>query len=463
MGAGKRVFWTFSVKEAEAFAGYLEHMAAQGWYLERIGQYSMKFCPGEPRRLRYAAAVVPGTSAWGDGDLGQIRSQQERCRAAGWEFCCRGAWWQIFSTEDPERPAPEELRPGRQLEIQRGILLSPFVTIATLILVGLFVWNICQILERPAVNLSKNVMLLLLLLELWLAVLAGWNLIASAVWYWRGRRALRQHRDWAGPAWKRIVFKRRLGTAGLIGAAAVLCVFYEWSAESPFIPLFSVLMAAVFSGLQGWLRRNGSSSGKKNFAAYVAISAVLVVLFTIVGSWSLFRIVGSRGDGEAPGYVRKGEFPVAFSQLGYEEDERSYHLSQRSLIAFYQRESGRGADGGGRLTMEYLESPVPAVIRLARDHYPDVKGNAWRMTETELPQEQDGISVVRCRFELVDPQGGVWTEDGFDCYLIWDDHRLLVLRYSETVEEDAIAPAVDAFFVRRPRQGGFRSIGNGGL
>ena len=95
--------------------------------------------------------------------------------------------------------------------------------------------------------------------------------------------------------------------------------------------------------------------------------------------------------------------------------------------------------------MEYLESPVPAVIRLARDHYPDVKGNAWRMTETELPQEQDGISVVRCRFELVDPQGGVWPEDGFDCYLIWDDHRLLVLRYSETVEEDAIAPAVDAF------------------
>ena len=422
MRAGKRVFWTFSVKEAEAFAGYLEHMAAQGWYLERIGQYSMRFCPGEPRRLRYAAAVVPGVSVLEDGDLGQIRGQQERCRAAGWEFCCRGAWWQIFFTEDPERSVPEGLRPERQLEVrqemQKRFLFSPFVIVDILIVMALLAEHIGRILEDPAGSLSSNEMLLRLLLELWLVLLAGGYLISSGVWYWQAGGALGRSRIAGRMDWRRIVPRRRWGAAILLCGLAGSGIFCVWKRESLFIPLFFAMMLA-FSGILSWLRKKGRGA-KKQFAAYVVSCGLIGVCF-FAGGWTFF-CAGSSWRDAAKGDGGEGGFPAVFSQLGYEADE-GYGQSQESLIAFYQRGTGWKEDGEGEtslLMMEYLECPVPGGIRLARKHYSETKGNTWRIVETELPWETEEITVVRCRFELLDLHRGVWPMEDYDCYLIMD-------------------------------------------
>ena len=56
-------FITFREYETEAFAEYLEYKAAKGWFLTNIHQNGiLRFEKGEPKKLNFCVAVLPGSS-----------------------------------------------------------------------------------------------------------------------------------------------------------------------------------------------------------------------------------------------------------------------------------------------------------------------------------------------------------------------------------------------------------------
>lgn len=81
----KTVFKVFDYMHCDDFAGYLERMAAKGWYFKEWGA-GLKFEKGEPGQVTYAVEVFTKAS---ENDLRPEPKTQEfalYCEAAGWKL-----------------------------------------------------------------------------------------------------------------------------------------------------------------------------------------------------------------------------------------------------------------------------------------------------------------------------------------------------------------------------------------
>ena len=125
-------FITFREYETEAFAEYLEYKAAKGWFLTNIHQNGiLRFEKGEPKKLNFCVAVLPGSSGLDSADNWNARQFREYCEEAGWKLQYGGTLWQIFYTEDealvPIETDPESRSPfwGTPARRRRSLCIFP--------------------------------------------------------------------------------------------------------------------------------------------------------------------------------------------------------------------------------------------------------------------------------------------------------------------------------------------------
>lgn len=125
--AGRRYrYCNFREYEGEAFARYLEKMAAKGWYIDRSMLNNIwSFRKGEPSKRRYNVVLMPGSSRFDieeNEGSGQFR---ELCSQAGWNLEYGGILWQIFYTQE-EDVLPVESDPETKLDLIRDIMMAPW-------------------------------------------------------------------------------------------------------------------------------------------------------------------------------------------------------------------------------------------------------------------------------------------------------------------------------------------------
>lgn len=93
----KRVWLPYRTTEPEQLTRYFEEMAAQGWYPEKVGQYTAKFRQGKPRNLRYCIDFTDVKN-----DEAELRRYTALCGDSGWRFRLKSSdGWLLFSTKDP--------------------------------------------------------------------------------------------------------------------------------------------------------------------------------------------------------------------------------------------------------------------------------------------------------------------------------------------------------------------------
>ncbi len=452
MSDKKRVFWTFQVSEAGAFARYLEEMAEKGWYLEQAGRYGLRFYRDEPSRRRYAAGLLPGSVSVSGADSWAIRELTKQCLEAGWELQCSGPVWQIYYTENSELPLPEDLRPEKQVQVQKECMFTVSSILLAVLLTGLTVLSCGRLLKHPGEAFAVPGMVSLHLLMVGAVAFYVLDLIWHGFWFRKVGKRIREQGT-APELSLSFVKRKRWLMCGLLLAGLAMCVAdfalqdsgQRGGAIVRWLIAYGVTLGVCALVLK-CVRRHSSGSRKADFGIYFAGALILGGLTMFLLTNGLEHMFGDRRDLSA--YERKGEFPVEFSDLGYEPSDHWYRRSDRSVLAFYQRETGRNPKNGYRMTMEYYESPIPWVIERTREQYPnDIGGNVWTVSFENIPQQYEEIMVTRCFYQLSDPEAKEWDvlTDEFDVYMISDRNRLLVLNYDCVAEAESVDRAVELF------------------
>lgn len=440
MARRKYTFCQFREYETQAFAEYLEMMAAKGWFLESIyNRLCQCFEKGEPRRLKFSVVILPpGTD--NDSPYREEAVQlRELCEEAGWHLQYGGSLWQVFYSE-VENPLPIETDLSLQLKIQKSVSLSYMEVFGSLFPVILVIQQLRLLLKNPGQGLADLNRLTVSAVICFLWLLLVLRPLSSVLWFRKAERSVAQSGFVPKLTFRTVKLRNRLFFIALALSLFAIVFTTAESLTTRWIWFTAVTAFAVVCFLVHlWVERRGEGSTWDRSSAAAVGSLVigfLVVALVITGLNRLFPSKTTRDGGE---YTRLTEFPVEFETLGFVPDEQYSWHSGRTFLAAYQSEDGKRVDEQGKeieLRMEYYESPLPAVISKTKSLYPVLWGDGV-ITETES-FEKDGVSVARfrCKHE---------NRVENDTYVISDRNRLLVLDYSVTTEMEEIAPALEGF------------------
>lgn len=185
-------------------------MAAQGWMLEKPGNFLWKFRKTEPKKLHFAVTYFPNASELDPGPTEEQQIFEDYCARDGWKRFCQWGSMQIFTSE-LEDPTPIETDALSQVEtIHKAMkknVLQP-----TLILLAAYAFSIFtriqSFLQNPVDFFSDGPSLysaLTLLLILLSAIHSIWFYFS---WY------------------KRLVSKQRPTALFLLSAQGILTVSF---------------------------------------------------------------------------------------------------------------------------------------------------------------------------------------------------------------------------------------------
>lgn len=446
MAKRKYTYLSFREYETGAMAEYLELMAAKGWMLNRMIQNGV-FCfeKQEPRQLKFCVAVMPDSSEFESRDRAEAMQFREYCEEAGWNLLYGGTLWQIFTSEE-ESPMPIETDLSLQLETQRGISLSFGKWAATLALSGLFLLGAYLLLRDPGKTLASTEMLMVVLLTLGTAVLFPGILFSYLRWYRKAERMLRGTGSIPKVSLRQVMVRNWAGVAASLGVLLTMIFFTGNTGWENIMILGRSLLSVSSCFLMIFVVREHGAGNRREKAIGYFVGAMM--LGTVVGTAFSYVMqqIGPKQE-LVEEYQRLEPFPVSFQDLGYEENESWHRESRRSMLAFYQRETGTKQDENGgesQLHLTYYESPIPLVISGTKAYYPRDRGNVWEIEKTET-QRKDGIRVTRYRYEL--EPGNEWVEEPpvQDTYVLSDRNRLFVLSFTRETGEEELERAVALF------------------
>ena len=437
----KYTFYRFREYETQAFAEFLEMMAARGWFLEDIyNRMCQCFERGEPRKLKFSVVILPpGTD--GDSPYREEAVQlRELCEEAGWHLQYGGSLWQVFYSEE-ENPVPVETDLRLQLKIQKSVSLSFLEVFGGLFPIVIVLGQLRLLLQDPGQRLAdlNRVSACVVFIFLWMLVLL--RLISIVLWYRKAEKSVERSGQIPAVAFRTVRRRQYLFMIAFVLSLFTIVFTATESFRTRLIWFIAFLAFALVCLLvEIWVeRRGGGSTWDRSTASAVGslILGFVVVALVITG---LNRLFPSNSSKDGREYTRLTAFPVEFEELGFQPDDKYYWYSGRTFLAAYQSEDGIRIDEQGKeteLRMEYYESPLPAVITKTKSLYPKTWGDSWRITASES-FEKDGVSVAgyHCRT-------GERLEK--DIYVISDRNRLLVLEYSGAVEMDEIGPVLEGF------------------
>lgn len=446
MAKRKYTFFRFREYETQAFAEYLEMMAAKGWYLENIiNRMCQCFIKGEPRKLKFSVVVLPPGADTDSPFREEAAELRDLCEGAGWQLQYGGALWQVFYSEE-EDLIPIETDPKLQLKIQKSISLSFLDIFGGLFPVVIVFQQVYLLLKNPGQGLADLRRLTACAVICFLWSLLVLRLLSIACWYRRAEKRVAVSGCIPDVSFRSV--KRRNCGFFVTLVVAVLIMVFSFT-ESLTVRMIWLTALAAFAGVYLTVHlaveRSGEGTGwDRSVAAAVAgvLLGLTVVMMVVAGLNRVFPSYFTDDGGE---YTRLTAFPVEFEALGYEPDPEYYWYSGRTPLAAYQSEDGRrtGEQGEKReLRMEYYESPVPAVISKTKSLYPMIRGTRWELAAVER-FEEGGVFVERYHYKP--GVGAEFSDVGKDIYVISDRNRLLVLDFSGNAGPDEIGPAVDGF------------------
>lgn len=270
----KRQLPNFAFYDQKRIEAHLEKMAAQGWMLEKVGNYSWTYGRMEPKQVHVAVTYVAGASNFDSGPTEGELDLEELAARDGWVRKLSWGQMQIFYNEQPD-PVPLETDPATQVEnIQRAMrknVLPRWLMMLGLDLYLAFFW-IYQLRRDPVHSLAEPLYLSQVVMSLWLFAVIFWEMGGYLLWLKRARKGAergelvstgsRRLFSWASVLFVLVVVL--LGFSGRFRMLALTCLF--------------LLTVTLLAGpLLRWIKSWGRS---RRFNLAVSIAAVLVLSFS---------------------------------------------------------------------------------------------------------------------------------------------------------------------------------------
>ena len=435
MGETKRIWWTFQLWEADAFRQYLEEMALQGWFLEKVGGFGMKFYKAEPEKRRYAALLVPESTSFTGADSWKAEQFRRQCQEAGWMFQCSGTYWQIFYTTDDTVQLIGDMVEDKQFQMQKSLSWNWYVKIFYPILVVLEIGALYYNLQNPGKMFADSIQLFLNLLLVGICI--SWTISYVQLFQWNHGNTIALKKGIPFPRMdlkRKINLKKCMFVCEGISILLILALAFSSSVRALAGVLISSLMIVLISlFVRELVRDNGSGDSRGEWMSYLVGSAVLCMLVIPLSNAAVTHF------------------------LGEEEGDTG---RKRTIFASYQTGDFRVSSSGKPVGVTIYTSAIPWIIHKTSKCYPKDMAELWNRVELELPAElgklPDDVEVSWYRYvfrqeEEKNVQGEAFSEEANESETAVDEvilkgrSRLVVLDYGGGIDPAGVKEAVEMF------------------
>ena len=174
---------------------HLEKMAANGWMLESVGTYALRYRRCEPKKLRFAVVYYPKTDSFcPDEPNHENLTFWDYCAGAGWQIVTQRDDTHIFYNEDLDA-VPIETEAVVQVETmeraKKGYVLSNTITVACLLPTMLYL-QVSQLRRDPVAFLADGYDLTMMLMIFVMILLFGVELLGYRLWLRKAKRNARE-------------------------------------------------------------------------------------------------------------------------------------------------------------------------------------------------------------------------------------------------------------------------------
>ena len=174
---------------------HLEKMAANGWMLESVGTYALRYRRCEPKKLRFAVVYYPKTDSFcPDEPNHENLTFWDYCAGAGWQIVTQRDDTHIFYNEDLDA-VPIETEAVVQVETmeraKKGYVLSNTITVACMLPTMLYL-QVSQLRRDPVAFLADGYDLTMMLMIFVMILLFGVELLGYRLWLRKAKRNARE-------------------------------------------------------------------------------------------------------------------------------------------------------------------------------------------------------------------------------------------------------------------------------
>lgn len=174
---------------------HLEKMAANGWMLESVGTYALRYRRCEPKKLRFAVVYYPKTDSFcPDEPNHENLTFWDYCAGAGWQIVMQRGDTHIFYNEDLDA-VPIETEAVVQVETmeraKKGYVLSNTITVACMLPTMLYL-QVSQLRRDPVAFLADGYDLTMMLMIFVMILLFGVELLGYRLWLRKAKRNARE-------------------------------------------------------------------------------------------------------------------------------------------------------------------------------------------------------------------------------------------------------------------------------
>lgn len=189
----KRRIELFAEYDCTGISRHLEKMAAKGWMIESVSNYSCwTYRQIEPKKVHFAVSYYGNATVYDPQPTEKQEQFYEYCAHTGWELICTKGPIQIFCNEQ-ENPVPIETEPMLEVEAIHTIAKGTLVVVWTTLICGILMLAAEMLeMQRPHMFLASPSAPYLGVLYLILFAVCGVELISYSRWHKKAKLAAEQ-------------------------------------------------------------------------------------------------------------------------------------------------------------------------------------------------------------------------------------------------------------------------------
>lgn len=142
----KRELFLFSVTDYSSLKEHFEKMARQGWMIEKIETFTVKYRRIEPQDLIFSVDVYPELKLYQYIDKEDLKSYVNLCQETGWKFVTSYNNIQVFYSNKEDNLISIQTDEGMKVKvIEKSILVNIFSFFFSLLLLFKALKNIISL------------------------------------------------------------------------------------------------------------------------------------------------------------------------------------------------------------------------------------------------------------------------------------------------------------------------------
>lgn len=412
----KTTIFMFSVLDYKAMEEYFEKMAGQGWMLEKIGAWTVRFKKTNPQNLKFTVDLFPYMTAFDSPHNRHVKDYQELCEQSGWHFVTSANKFQIFYANADEKPIPIQTDSSVEEKVVRksvfGIEFLVFLVCLPALLFSLgtlFPFDYSKLFTN--ISILTTVYFPILLLPI--SIYTGYFVL----WFWQAKRNIRRGlplpRTSLRAARWRGMFMLVIG--GILISLMITAAIADAINGYRFILFFFLIpFSGVVIGI--WFKKNVAAkerSRKKNLTIFTAIvlgSTIFLTVLTIGIVLSSVKV--SKGITGMKSGLPEGYTALKLSDFEIEELPKVSNFLKRSSFVvpinydYYEIINGRS------IKTSYIQAASPAIASYIFEGMVRREGSLLYRSVIEAPVE-------------------AWDVD--QAYYLNDDMNMILLLKDEVV------------------------------